>query len=236
MNVALLLAGGNGTRTEQDIPKQFFNVYEKPIIIYTLEAFQRHPNIDGIVVSCLDGWQEILRVYANDAGITKLQKVVAGGENGQASARNALRELRGICAEDDIVILHDAIRAMVSADIISDCIVKCRKYGSGLAAMRCQETIVKTEDGRKGDTSISRNDIMRVQTPQAYLYGKVMRAHEKALEQGITNAVYTNTLMLDLGETLYFSKGSEKNLKITTMEDVEIFKAMYRMEKEDWVK
>ncbi|MCI9314702.1 MAG: 2-C-methyl-D-erythritol 4-phosphate cytidylyltransferase [Lachnospiraceae bacterium] len=236
MNVALLLAGGNGTRTEQDIPKQFFNVYEKPIIIYTLEAFQRHPNIDGIVVSCLDGWQEILRVYANDAGITKLQKVVAGGENGQASARNALRELRGICAEDDIVILHDAIRPMVSADIISDCIVKCRKYGSGLAAMRCQETIVKTEDGRKGDTSISRNDIMRVQTPQAYLYGKVMRAHEKALEQGITNAVYTNTLMLDLGETLYFSKGSEKNLKITTMEDVEIFKAMYRMEKEDWVK
>ncbi len=236
MNVALLLAGGNGTRTEQDIPKQFFNVYEKPIIIYTLEAFQRHPNIDGIVVSCLDGWQEILRVYANDACITKLQKVVAGGENGQASARNALRELRGICAEDDIVILHDAIRPMVSADIISDCIVKCRKYGSGLAAMRCQETIVKTEDGRKGDTSISRNDIMRVQTPQAYLYGKVMRAHEKALEQGITNAVYTNTLMLDLGETLYFSKGSEKNLKITTMEDVEIFKAMYRMEKEDWVK
>lgn len=236
MNVALLLAGGNGTRTEQDIPKQFFNVYEKPIIIYTLEAFQRHPNIDGIVVSCLDGWQEILRVYANDAGITKLQKVVAGGENGQASARNALRELRGICAEDDIVILHDAIRPMVSADIISDCIVKCRKYGSGLAAMRCQETIVKTEEGRKGDTSISRNDIMRVQTPQAYLYGKVMRAHEKALEQGITNAVYTNTLMLDLGETLYFSKGSEKNLKITTMEDVEIFKAMYRMEKEDWVK
>ncbi len=236
MNVALLLAGGNGTRTEQDIPKQFFNVYEKPIIIYTLKAFQRHPNIDGIVVSCLDGWQEILRVYANDAGITKLQKIVAGGENGQASARNALRELRGICAEDDIVILHDAIRPMVSADIISDCIVKCRKYGSGLAAMRCQETIVKTEDGRKGDTSISRNDIMRVQTPQAYLYGKVMRAHEKALEQGITNAVYTNTLMLDLGETLYFSKGSEKNLKITTMEDVEIFKAMYRMEKEDWVK
>ena len=236
MNVALLLAGGNGTRTEQDIPKQFFNVYEKPIIIYTLEAFQRHPNIDGIVVSCLDGWQEILWVYANDAGITKLQKVVAGGENGQASARNALRELRGICEEDDIVILHDAIRPMVSADIISDCIVKCRKYGSGLAAMRCQETIVKTEDGRKGDTSISRNDIMRVQTPQAYLYGKVMRAHEKALEQGITNAVYTNTLMLDLGETVYFSKGSEKNLKITTMEDVEIFKAMYRMEKEDWVK
>lgn len=236
MNIALLLAGGSGTRTEQDIPKQFFNVYEKPVIIYTLEAFQRHPDIDGIIVSCLDGWQEILRSYARDAGITKLRKVVSGGENGQASARNALRELKDICSDEDIVIIHDAIRPMVSGDIISDCIVKCRQYGSGLAAMRCQETIVETKDGIKGDTNISRNDIMRVQTPQAYQYGRVMDAHERAVQQGITNAVYTNTLMLDLGETLYFAKGSEKNLKITTMEDVEIFKALLRMEKEDWVK
>lgn len=236
MNIALLLAGGSGTRTEQDVPKQFFNVYEKPIIIYTLEVFQKHPDIDGIIVSCIDGWHEILRSYARDAGITKLQRVVSGGENGQASARNALIELKDICSDEDIVIIHDAIRPMVTGDIISDCIVKCRQYGSGLAAMRCQETIVETKDGVKGDTSISRNDIMRVQTPQAYQYGKVMDAHERALQQGITNAVYTNTLMLDLGETLYFAKGSEKNLKITTMEDVEIFKALLRMEKEDWVK
>lgn len=236
MNVALLLAGGSGSRTEQDVPKQFFNVYEKPIIIYTLEAFQKHPDVDAIAVSCLDGWQEILRAYARDAGITKLQKIVQGGENGQASARNALRELKAVCKEDDVVIIHDAIRPMVSADIISDCIVKCRQYGSGLSAMRCQETIIKTKDGIKGNKGISRNDIMRVQTPQAYLYKRVMQAHEEALERGITNAVYTNTLMLDLGETLYFSKGSAKNIKITTMEDVEIFKALYRLEKEDWVK
>ncbi|MBO5474581.1 MAG: 2-C-methyl-D-erythritol 4-phosphate cytidylyltransferase [Lachnospiraceae bacterium] len=236
MNTALLLAGGSGTRTEQDVPKQFFNVYEKPIIIYTLEAFQRHPDIDGIIVSCLDGWHEILRAYAKEAGITKLRWIVSGGENGQASARNALRELKNVCKEDDIIIIHDAIRPMVSADIISDCIVKCRQYGSGLAAMRCQETIIETQDGIRGNKGISRNDIMRVQTPQAYRYGSVMRAHEQALQQGITNAVYTNTLMLELGETLYFSKGSEKNIKITTMEDVEIFKALYKMEKEDWVK
>ena len=177
-----------------------------------------------------------MRVYAREAGITKLQKIVQGGENGQASARNALRELKNVCGDDDIIIIHDAIRPLVSAEMISDCIVKCRKYGSGLAAMRCQETIIRTQDGIKGSEGISRNDIMRVQTPQAYLYGKVMRAHEAALEKGITNAVYTNTLMLDLGETLYFSKGSAKNIKITTMEDVEIFKALYRIEKEDWVK
>ena len=159
-----------------------------------------------------------------------------GGENGQASARNALRELQDICKEDDIVLIHDAIRPMVSADIISDCIVKCRQYGSGLAALRCQETIIRTQDGIKGNEGISRKDIMRVQTPQAYRYGQVMKAHEEALRKGITNAVYTNTLMLDLGATLYFSKGSSKNIKITTMEDVEIFKALYKVEREDWVK
>lgn len=236
MNVVLLLAGGSGFRTEQDVPKQFFNVYDKPVIIYTLEAFQNHPDIDGIVVACLDGWQTILQAYAKEAGITKLQCIVKGGESGQESARNGLRELKGTCKADDIVIIHDAVRPMVSAEIISDCIAKCRRYGSGLAAVRCQETIVQTNDGTKGDTYIKRNGIMRVQTPQAYLFGKVMDAHEKALKQNISNAVYTNILMLDLGETLYFSKGSEKNLKITTMEDVEIFKALYRMKREDWVK
>lgn len=236
MNVAVLLAGGSGSRTEQDVPKQFINVYDKPIIIYTLEAFQNHPDIDNIIVACLDGWQTILAAYAKEAGITKLQHIIKGGENGQESARNALEELKGFCKEDDIVIIHDAVRPMVSAEIISDCIVKCRKYGSGLAAVRCQETIVRTQDGIKGDSYIKRKGIMRVQTPQAYLYGKVLDVHEKAFEQGIDDVVYTNILMLDSGETMYFSKGSEKNLKITTMEDVEIFKALYRMRKEDWVK
>lgn len=236
MNMAILLAGGSGVRTEQDVPKQFINVYDKPIIIYTLEAFQNHPDIDGIIVACLDGWQTILQAYAREAGITKLQDIVKGGDCGQESARNALRKLQGSCREDDIVIIHDAVRPMVSAEIISDCIVTCRRRGSGLAAIRCQETIIRTRDGVSGDTYVKRDGIMRVQTPQAYLYGKVMEAHERAFEQGIINAVYTNILMLDMGETLYFSKGSEKNLKITTMEDVEIFKALYRMKKEDWVK
>lgn len=236
MNAAVLLAGGSGSRTEQDVPKQFMNVYDKPIIIYTLEAFQCHPDIDTIIVACLDGWQTILEAYAKEAGITKLQHIVRGGANGQESARKALEALQGICKEDDIVIIHDAVRPMVSAEIISDCIVKCRQYGSGLAAVRCQETIVRTEDGEKGDSYVKRKGIMRVQTPQAYLYGKALRVHEKAHEQGVYDAVYTNILMLDMGETLYFSKGSEKNLKITTMEDVEIFKALYRVKKEDWVK
>ena len=236
MNIALILAGGSGKRTEQDIPKQFMNVYDKPVILYTLEAFQKHPDIDGIIVSCLEGWEEILSAYAREYGIDKLKWVVSGGENGQASARKALLALEDTCKEDDIVIIHDAVRPMLSSDIISDCIVTCKRYGNGLSAIRCQETIVQTADGISGNVNIHRDDIMRVMTPQAYRYGKAVWAHKTALERGITNAVYTNTLMLDLGERVYFSKGSAKNIKITTAEDVETFKALYVTEKEGWMK
>lgn len=236
MNIALLLAGGVGQRTNQDIPKQFLNVYDKPVIIYTLEAFQNHPDVDAIIVSCLDGWHEILWAYANQFNITKLKWVVAGGENGQASARNAIYALEEVCKADDIVIIHDAIRPMVSADIISDCIVKCRAHGSGLAAMRCQETIIKSQDGIKGVEGIERGEIMRVQTPQAYRYDKLLWAQKEALNRGITNATYTNTIMTDLGVEMYFSLGSDKNIKITTKEDLDMFKALYNTQKSDWMK
>lgn len=236
MNIAVILAGGSGKRTEQDVPKQFMNVYDKPIIIYTLEAFQNHPDVDGIMVSCLEGWEEILKAYAREYGIHKLKWVVGGGENGQASARNALLALKDVCSDDDIVLIHDSVRPMLSGDIISDCIVTCHKHGNGLSAVRCQETVVATEDGISGSRNIHRNDIMRVMTPQAYKYGNVMRAHMEALSKGIIDAVYTNTLMLELGETVYFSKGSTKNIKITTLEDVEIFKALYVTGREDWMK
>lgn len=236
MNVALILAGGSGSRTEQSVPKQFISIYEKPIIIYTLEAFQKHPEVDAIIVSCISGWHDVLKGYAAAAGITKLRWVVDGGDNGQSSARNALLTLENTCKADDIVIIHDAVRPMISQEIISDCIAKAKAFGSGLSAVRCQETIMRTDDGETGDTGIDRNDIMRVQTPQAYHYGKALWAHKEALERGITNAVYTNTLMMDLGEELHFSLGSNKNIKITTLEDIDMFKALYVTRRDTWLK
>lgn len=236
MNIAVILAGGCGKRTRQDVPKQFLNVNDKPIVIYTLEAFEKHPNIDAIIVSCLEGWDEILWAYAREFSITKLNWIVTGGRNVQESIKNALFELKKVCGEDDIVLIHDAIRPMVSQDTISDCIVKCKELGSGLAAVRCQETIVRTKDGFKGDIGIERSEIMRVQTPQAYRFGKAIWAHEEADRRNITDEVYMNTLMLRLGETVYFSAGSNKNIKITTAEDLDIFNALYKTRWEEWVK
>lgn len=236
MNIAVILAGGSGKRTEQDVPKQFINVYDKPIIVYTLEAFQKHPGIDGIIVSCLEGWEEILKAYAREYGISKLKWVINGGEDGQASTRKALYELKGVCQSEDVVLIHDAVRPFVSSEIISDCIATCQRYGNGLSAIRFQaETIVRSRDGISGDEIIDRRDIMRVMTPQAYHYGKAVRAQEEAEKRGVT-AVYINVLMAELGERLYFSRGSAKNIKLTTMEDIEIFKALYSAEREDWIK
>ncbi|MCI8888640.1 MAG: 2-C-methyl-D-erythritol 4-phosphate cytidylyltransferase [Hungatella sp.] len=236
MNVALILAGGYGSRTRQDVPKQFMNVYEKPLIIYTLENFQRHPDIHGIAVVCLEGWHEVLKAYARQYKITKLKWVVNGGGDGQESTQKGVEALKGICHDNDVIMIHDAIRPFLTPEVISDAVAVCREKGSGLSAVRCQETIVRTEDGLSGDENIGRQEIMRVQTPQAYLYKKALWAYEEAERRGITGEVYINTLMLHLGERVYFSKGTEKNVKITTIDDLEVFKALLNMEREDWIK
>ena len=236
MNIAILLAGGKGARSNQDIPKQFISVFDQMLIIYTLQVFQEHPLIDGIVVSCVDGWKTVLQNCARDAGISKLRGIVEGGANVQSSTLNSLLSLEGILKPDDIVVIHDSVRPMVPEEVITDCIETARKHGSGLAAVRCQETIVCTDDGIRGSESIHRDNIMRVQTPQAYRFGKVFEAYKKAPEAGISNAVYTNTMMLELGDTLYFSKGSEKNIKVTSKEDIALFKALYKAREEVWFK
>lgn len=236
MNIALVLAGGHGSRTAQDIPKQFMNIYEKPLIIYTLENFEKHPDIDGIAVVCIDGWHEVLRAYARQYGITKLKWIVEGGDDGQESTQKGMEALKEICSPEDVILVHDGVRPFLPQEVITDAIVKCRQKGSGLSAVRCQETIVRTDDGISGQEGIARTEIMRVQTPQAYKYGRALWAYEEAKRRGITGEVYINTLMLRLGETVYFSYGTEKNIKITTIEDLELFKALLKMEREDWIK
>lgn len=236
MNIALILAGGCGSRTAQDIPKQFINLYDKPLIIYTLENFERHAEIDGIVVVCLDGWHEVLRAYGRQYGISKLLRVVSGGADGQESTHKGLEAMRDLCQADDIVLVHDGIRPFITQEVITDAITKCKQKGSGLSAVRCQETIVRTDDGMSGEENIDRKEIMRVQTPQAYKYGKALWAYEEAVIRGISGEVYINTLMLHLGETVHFSLGTERNVKITTVDDLELFKALLKMERESWVK
>lgn len=228
MNVAIILAGGSGKRMQQEIPKQFININDKPVIIYTLEAFQKHPEIDGILVVCIDGWHDILKAYAAQNGITKLKWVISGGETGQESIRNGVEFLDGKCDEDDVVVIHDGIRPLVDENVLSDVIVTCKMHGNGVTSMPYNEQIFVKRDEETTKEYIPRETLRRVSTPQAYRFGKLLWGYRKAFKEniGIHGSAYANTMMVDLGEVLYFASGSDKNIKLTTPDDLELFKSL----------
>ena len=235
-NIGLIIAGGSGNRMHQDIPKQFLTVNERPVIVYTLEAFEKHPEIDVIAVVCITGWEQVLWAYAKQFNITKLKYVVPGGKNGQDSIRNGVYELEKHYAPEDLVLIHDAIRPMVSAEIISDNIRVAREYGNAITVIPCAEAMMQTEDGAVSVGSYPRDRLKRTQTPQAFHIGDICDLHRRALEAGITNSVASCTLKIEMGEQVYFSAGSEKNIKLTTVEDLDIFKALLAAKRADWLK
>ena len=222
----------------QDIPKQFMHVDNCPIIIHTMLAFERHPDINGIAVVCLDGWQTVLRSYANQFSVTKLKWIFDGGDNGQASIRNGIYGLRDAgCTGDDLVLIHDAVRPLLSQDIISSNIAICQKYGYAITGIKCREAILESDDGFAATTSIPRDKLVRTQTPQTFRLRNIIAAHEAAAERGVTNSVASCTLIAELGlGEMHIVPGSEKNIKITTVEDLEILKALMHVEKESWLK
>ena len=240
MTVAIIIAGGSGHRMGQDIPKQFLNVYDKPVLMYTLEGFQKHPQIDAIEVVCIDGWHDVVRAYAKQLGITKLQWIVSGGSTGQESIRNGVENLKPYCGKDDIVIIHDGIRPLVDDTVLSDVIEKCRVYGNGVTSLPYNEQIFIVDPENPATTTqyIPRETLRRVSTPQAYKFGKLCWAYEKAFREGIGiyGSSYTNTMMVELGERLHFAAGSDKNIKLTTVDDLEMFKAHLKMDRDDWIK
>lgn len=234
MNIAIVIAGGIGSRMGMELPKQFINVYDKPVLLYTLEGFQSHPQIDYIEVVCLDGWHDILWAYAKQFKITKLKWVVSGGESGQESIRNGVYNLENKVSPDDTIIIHDGIRPLVEPSVLSDVIVKCEKYGNAVTSMPYNEQIfiVDEEDNTTTTQYIPRESIRRVATPQAYKFSLLDEKYHEAFEKkiGIYGSSYTNTMMVELGVKLHFAAGSDKNIKLTTKDDSELFKAYLRIE------
>ena len=235
MVVALLTAAGIGSRMGLDIPKQFLHVNNKPLIIYTLEAFQKHPGIDEIVVVTLTNWMDILKAYAKQYNITKLKWVVPGGSTGQESIYNGLKAVHDTYGDEDVtMMIHDGNRCLVSSEIISNSLAVYKKHGSAVAAIPCVEAVfISDDEGHSSVTSIPREQLYRTQTPHTYPLSKLMWAHQQAAERGIANTAASCTLMNALGETVYFSRGSEKNLKITTMEDLQLFEVLLRTGRQD---
>ncbi len=239
MNIALLTAGGVGNRMGQDIPKQFMTIDNIPVIIYTMQAFQRHPSVDAIAVVCLTGWEVVLQAYANQFNITKLKWIFEGGDSNQHSICNGLEGLRGAGRpDDDIILVHDGVRPLVSERIITENIEKCRKYGYAVTGLVCKEAIMEKVDDCVQNISIPRERLIRTQTPHTYRLGDLLKAHHEAEEKRVENTVASCTLMSALGvDSQRLVMGSERNgLKLTQTEDIDLFKALIHTEAESWIK
>lgn len=237
MKIALLTASGIGSRTGQDIPKQFIHVDNVPIIIHTLRVFQNSPEIDQICVVILKGWEQMLRAYSKQFNITKLTYIVNGGDSGQKSILNGLREIKKSKHDDDIVMIHDGNRPLVDESIIKDSLKTFEQYGNAVAAIPCTEVVfkVKNKDDKVASEPIDRDYLRRTQTPHTYKLKEILDLYELASAQGVQSAASCD-LMSHYGKKSFFSKGSEKNLKITTTEDLEIFKALLHANNDDWIK
>ena len=240
MNIAVIIAGGSGNRMGQDIPKQFINVYDKPVLIYTLEGFQKHPMVDAVEVVCIEGWESVVQAYANQFGITKLKWIVKGGASAQESIRNGVYNLEGKVNNDDVIIIHDGIRPMIDDSVLTDVIEKAQQYGNAVTSLPYNEQIFVVSKNDENTTTqfIPRETLRRVSTPQAYRFDLLDAKYHEAFEKeiGIYGSHYTNTMMVELGVRLHFAKGSDKNIKLTTKDDLELFKGYLTKSDDNWLK
>jgi 2-C-methyl-D-erythritol 4-phosphate cytidylyltransferase len=228
MNVALIFGGGTGQRMQNSAkPKQFLELYGKPIIIYTLDIFQNHPQIDRIVVPCVAGWLDYLWKLVKRFGITKVGKIVQGGRNSHESKLFALHAMKDMCQPDDIVLMHDAVRPLITPKLINDNLECVRQYGNAITVDPFTETGVTSRSGNTVDTTIERDKLFIAKAPQSFYYRDVLDAHIKAETMPDKITIDTCTIMAALGKTLHFVTCDSCNIKITTPEDYYIFKAIY---------
>ena len=218
----------------QDIPKQFIHVNNRPVIIYTLMALQQHSEIDRIQVVCIDGWEKILQGYAKQYNITKLTGIVSGGDTRFESTRLGMESL-GDVADEDIIIVHDSVRPLVTAESLSDTIVVCRSFGNSITILDCVDTMYAKTNEQFTSREVDRGSLVRGQTPEA-VSGKRMREMYAASDAKGIRMDSISAMQNALGWDIHFAKGSERNIKLTRAEDIELFKALLTTEKDAWLK
>lgn len=224
MNYVVLLAGGIGNRLGAGIPKQFVEVLGKPVIAYTMQKYQENPEIDGIELVCVDGFQDKLKKIAENNQITKVIKVVKGGSEYERSIMNGVEGLKGIAMPDDVVMIHWAASPFVTEDIISDNIRVCKEKGNAMSACPAY-LLYGTNDGGQSNQNINRDTFKILAAPQSFLYKNIVSIYEEVNKRDLLNKIeaHTTAIMTELGIPIYFSKGSQTNIKITTKEDLEMF-------------
>lgn len=234
MNTVVLLAGGMGSRMGQDIPKQFIHVNNIPVIIYTLLALEHHPEIDAVQVVCIEGWERVLMGYVRQFNISKLSGIVQGGVTRFLSTKAGMLAL-GDVADEDVLIVHDAVRPLVSAESITDMIRVCREHGNAMTVLDCADTMYLKKTPESTSQVVERSGLVRGQTPECVSGRRMREMYARAAEQGV-EIDSISALQVALGWEIHFAKGSERNIKLTRVEDIELFKALLATERDGWLK
>lgn len=224
MNYCILMAGGVGNRVGAGIPKQFVEVLGKPVIAYTMQKLQQCSDIDGIILSCVDGYQEKLKRIAEENGITKVVKIVTGGKDYEHSIMNGVAGLKGIAKDDDVVQIHWAASPFVSVDVLSDNIRVCKEKGNAISA--CSAFLLYgNNNGDHADGIIDRDTFKSLSAPQSFLYKNIVEFYRQVEEKHLFDTIeaHTTSLMAAMNMPIYFSKGDQTNIKITTPEDIDLF-------------
>ena len=233
-NIAVIFAGGVGSRmNSKELPKQFLEIYNKPIIIHTIEFFEKNENVDSIVVVCIADWIEYFKKLIYKFRLEKINAVVPGGETGQLSIYNGLLEAKKISTnQDDIVLIHDGVRPLINIDLLTSNINDVKKYGSSITSGIVKETIVEIDDN--GDIKIvpDRAHSRVAKAPQCFYLKDILESHEKALQDGIRDFIDSCTMMKHYGYNLHMTDGPYENIKITTPDDFYTMRAILQA-KED---
>jgi len=227
MNIAIILAGGTGQRMNtRTKPKQFLELHGKPILIYTLEQFENHEQIDEIIVVCIENWIACCKELLSKFHITKVRAVIPGGETGMLSRVCGLKKAAELYDNDTICLIHDGVRPLIDYETISKNIESVKTYGSGVTVTPVAETIaVKDLENRVGEV-IDRSKCQLARSPQSFRLGELLEAHLSALDKGINNYIDAATLMQQEGHTVYIVEGPPENIKITAPSDFYIFRAL----------
>lgn len=227
MNYVLIFAGGTGRRMNTtDKPKQFLELHGKPIIIYTIEHFEKHPEIDNILVVCIESYIDELWRLLDKYAIKKVKKIVPGGETGDESIYNGLQALEGMCKSDDIVLIHDGVRPLINARLISDTIDSVKKYGNAVAIEPASESVVHISPDDNVVSVPPRAEMFTIKAPQAFRYSDIWQLHKRAHIDGI-RTIDSAHLCSVYGVKMYFVRSTPCNIKITMPQDYYIFRALF---------
>ena len=228
MNIAMIFAGGRGVRMGSGIPKQFLEIHGKPVLVHTLELFQEHDMIDKIYISVLKDYIGKTQKLVDRYGLDKVVSIIPGGATAQDSIYNVLKDAEKENDGDSIVLLHDGVRPFVSYDTIKQNIESVQKYGSAITCTACYETILLSKSGEKVDSVPYRKDTFAAQAPQSFRLKDIIAAHDevRAINPTYENMVDACSIMTTLGKEVDMISGNRGNIKVTTPEDVYMFRAL----------